>query len=410
MEQKTECVSNRQQLINHKNYYPKWENRNALIELFNPEFDEGTYYLTKNHQDVYCVFYQVRSPEYEINQQIWVESIQFLVYGRIEVLAYEEYRLLTKGEHSFSWGVYQEQQTHFHVNIHRRSDKRTFDTLTSFLASIPCTYDVPSDLMYKRVMEGYNTYIERHALDYEQISSSETKNHTIGRKKIILSGVTHGSLFDWMPSELGINIGRRLDWYTRAQAKSVSKQWFNFFQDSAFGAAGYYPNWGERLFYELFNPELKEGTFYFTRVNNEFRLYVQKRDPNLDYKKTLWVECQHFSLNKGAVMVTQLDELRLIYFDHDGCSYGFDSFKDYGCGADDIGIARHPVEIRYDSLDTYLQQFLPENAAPKNISLKRLEKGYSLRMPHYCDISSVSKQYEQYNSRDTETPKANGDI
>ncbi|MDP3269700.1 MAG: hypothetical protein Q8M40_11750 [Legionella sp.] len=380
MEQKIERMSNWHQFNNHKSYHPDWGDK-PIIELFNPDLEEGTYYLTRHYHQYYCVFYQVRNPQNEKNQQLWVESIQFsLTDDSVQVKEHDEYRLIVKGEHSFSWGDYQEQQSEFHLNIARRADKRVFGSFIDFLASTPCKKDAPSDLKYKRINNDYDTNIKYHYFDYQKIASSVAN---------------HDSSLDSVPTEVGLNINRRLDWSVSDQAQSASRHGFNFFQDKPFNVPGYYSHWGERVVYELFNPELKEGTFYFTRVDDEYRLYIQKRNQDLGYNKTIWVECQHLTLHRGTVSVTQTDELRLIYEDHDGCSYDFDEFKDYGCGNDLIGIASKNVTVNYNSLESYLQQFLPEYAAPKNLRLKRTADGYSLRKPDFCKISSVCEEYDR---------------
>ena len=381
-------------LNNHEGYYPDWGDR-PVIELFNPELEEGTYYLTKHFHQGYRVFYQVRNPQYENNQQLWVENIQFLITDDgIQVIEYAEYRLIDKGEHSFSWGTYQEQQSEFHLNITNQDESRLFSSINDFLASTPCKRAAPSHFKHKRINNDYDTKIIYHRVDYQEITASETNNHSLGRKKIILSEEDHNSLLDWMPPEIGCNISRRLDWFTIAQAQLVSKQWFNFFHDKSIAAPGYYPQWGDRALYELFNPSLKEGTFYFTGVDKEYRLYIQRRNQALGYNESIWVECQHFTLLKGTISVTQIDELRLLRF-HDGFSYDFDSFKDDGWVPKEVGISSNKVKVDYNSLEIYLQQFIPENAAPKNLRLKRTANGYWLSEPQYFQISSVCEKYDQ---------------
>lgn len=204
------------------------------------------------------------------------------------------------------------------------------------------------------------------------------------------------SFLDLISPEIRLNIEKQLGWFALAQAQSVSKQWFNFFHDKPF-TSGYYPQWGELYFYELFNPKLKEGTFYFTRINKEYRFYIQKRNNNYEGNKSLWVECQHFIVYKGTITVTQIDELRPL---NDGELYGkrgeFDSYEDY-CSTDCLmGIASKGVKIDYESLKSFLQQFLNKEPAPSNLGWKRDEFCIRFRKkPNYLPIESVCEEYER---------------
>ncbi|MDP3269701.1 MAG: hypothetical protein Q8M40_11760 [Legionella sp.] len=380
MEQKMEIEINNnwQILYHHEGYYPNWGGH-PIIELFNPDVAQGTFYLT-DHLG-FCLFYQARNPQHEKNQQPWVECIHFLLTSEgVKVLKKEEYRLIVKGEHSFSWGTYQAQQSQFHLNITSQTDNRIFGSLIDFLASTPCKGAATPDMKYTRINKDYDTQVSYHYFDPKSITSSITNDN---------------SLLDSATTERESN-NRRLDWVSSAQGQSTTKHGVNFFHDKPFNAPGYYPHWGDRVLYELFNPKLKEGTFYFTRVDNEYRLYIQRKNDDFDFRTNIWVECQHFTLDKGSISITQIDELRLIevYYDK-GLPYleSFGYYKDYGCGDDLIGIASKCEKVDYNSLETYLQQFSSDNAAPQNLRLKRTANGYSLREPDYLKIDSICEEH-----------------
>ncbi|HIF0232352.1 TPA: hypothetical protein ACXYK5_002271 [Legionella pneumophila] len=134
-------------------------------------------------------------------------------------------------------------------------------------------------------------------------------------------------------------------------------------------------------------------------MGNEYRFYIQKRNDQYEGYTNIWVECQHFILNRGAITVIQIDELRPVdeYWmsenDFPEPPIKFDSFNSWG---GPVGIASKAAKVDYVSLESFLEQFLNPRPAPSDLGWKPRNPIFKLReRPDYVTIPSLCEEYER---------------